>query len=51
MAVISSFALTRTPNVQSTTQHEIGHAFGLMHVNAYGIDMKSGDSIMSYNPA
>ncbi len=47
---LSSFALDRSPNFQSTMQHELGHAFGLPHVDVYGYDMKSNDSIMSYNP-
>lgn len=48
--VLSSYSLDRTPNFQSTLQHKLGHAFGLPHVDAYGYDMKSNDSIMSYNP-
>lgn len=48
--VISMFALTKMPNFQSTLRHELGHAFGLPHVNVYGYDMKSNRSIMSYNP-
>lgn len=48
--VISSFALDRIPNFQSTLQHELGHSFGLPHVDVYGFDMKTNDSIMSYNP-
>jgi hypothetical protein len=50
IVVLSSSALDRSPNLQSTLQHEIGHAFGLPHVDVYGYDMKSSDSIMSYNP-
>ncbi|MCC7072541.1 MAG: hypothetical protein IT383_14530 [Deltaproteobacteria bacterium] len=38
-----------SPNFQSTLQHELGHAFGLPHVDVYGYDMSSNDSIMSYN--
>ncbi len=49
--VMSSFALDRIPNVQSTVQHELGHAFGLPHVEDYGRDMRTDASIMSYNPA
>jgi hypothetical protein len=45
----SSFTLDRSPNLQSTLQHELGHSFGLPHVDVYGYDMKSNDSIMSYN--
>jgi hypothetical protein len=48
--VFSSFALDQAPNFQSTLQHELGHAFGLPHVDVYGFDKKSNDSIMSYNP-
>jgi hypothetical protein len=47
---LSSFALDRIPNFQSTLQHELGHAFGLPHVDVYGYDMKTNESIMSYNP-
>jgi hypothetical protein len=49
IVVFSSYALDRAPNFQSTVQHELGHAFGLPHVDVYGYDMKSNDSIMSYN--
>jgi len=48
--VLSSFALDHSPNFQSTLQHELGHAFGLAHVDVYGYDMQSNASIMSYNP-
>ena len=48
---VSSFALDRVPNFQSTLQHALGHAFGLPHVDVYGYDAKSSDSMMSYNPA
>ena len=48
--VISSFQLERSPNFQSTVQHELGHCFGLPHVDAYGYDMKTSASLMSYNP-
>ncbi len=50
IVVLSSFSLDRSPNFQSTLQHELGHAFGLPHVDAYLYDMKSNNSIMSYNP-
>lgn len=30
--------------------HELGHAFGLTHVDCYGQNMKTSASIMSYNP-
>lgn len=44
-----SYGLNNTPNFQSTMQHELGHAFGLVHVNVYGYDMKKNNSIMAYN--
>jgi hypothetical protein len=50
LIVLSSFALDRVPNFQSTLQHELGHAFGLPHVDVYGYDMKKSESLMSYNP-
>jgi hypothetical protein len=34
---------------QSTLVHELGHAFGLSHVNCFGYDLQSNNSIMSYN--
>jgi hypothetical protein len=48
--VLSSFTLDRSPYFQSTLQHELGHAFGLPHVDVYGYDMKTNASIMSYDP-
>lgn len=47
---LSTFAMDSRPNFQSTLQHELGHAFGLPHVDVYGYDMKANDSLMSYNP-
>jgi len=49
IVLVSSYALDKIPNFQSTVQHELGHAFGLPHVDAYGYDMKTSPSIMSYN--
>jgi len=49
--ILSQQSIVTVPNVQSTLQHELGHAFGLPHVDAYGYDMGTNDSIMSYNPA
>lgn len=51
MVLVSSYALTRIPNFQSTVQHELAHAFGLPHSSVYGYDMKTNASIMSYNLA
>ena len=49
--LMSSNAFTDRPNAQSTLQHELAHAFGLPHVDAYGYKLR-GDSpsIMAYNP-
>jgi hypothetical protein len=51
IVVVSSFALDKLPNFQSTLEHELGHAFGLPHIDVYGQSMQSSASIMSYNPA
>lgn len=51
VVILSSHDLDRAANFQSTLQHELGHAFGLVHVDAYGFDMAASPSIMSYNPA
>ena len=51
MVYVASWQLGHSPNFQSTLQHELGHAFGLPHVDVYGYDMKSNTSFMSYNPA
>lgn len=50
LTILSSFALDRSPYFQSTLQHELGHAFGLPHVDVYGYDMKTNASMMSYDP-
>jgi hypothetical protein len=50
VVVLSSFNLDRIPYFQSTLQHELGHGFGLPHVDVYGYDMKTNPSIMSYDP-
>lgn len=49
--VISAYALNELPYFQSILQHELGHCFGLPHVDVYGRSMKTSMSIMSYNPA
>jgi hypothetical protein len=46
---ISTYAMDTLKNFQSTLQHELGHSFGLPHVDVYGYDMKTNDSFMSYN--
>jgi len=51
MVEVSSWSLDKSPNFQSTVQHELGHSFGLPHVDAYGYSMSTNASIMSYNPA
>ena len=50
--LMSSKEFTDRPNAQSTLQHELGHSFGLPHVDAYGYKLR-GDSpsIMAYNPS
>jgi hypothetical protein len=48
--ILSSFTLDRSAYFQSTLQHELGHAFGLPHVDVYGYDMKTNASMMSYDP-
>ncbi|MES2792293.1 MAG: hypothetical protein V4719_21930 [Planctomycetota bacterium] len=45
----SQFAFNKIPHVQSTLQHEVGHSFGLSHVDAYKYDMTTNESLMSYN--
>ena len=47
--VVFSTEALHSVNFQSSLQHELGHAFGLPHVNSYGYDMKRNESIMSYN--
>lgn len=51
IVLLSSHGLDLAPNFQSTLQHELGHSFGLPHVDCYGYDMSTNASIMSYNPA
>jgi hypothetical protein len=50
IVIFSSSGLDKAPNVQSTFQHELGHSFGLPHVDSYGMDMMTNPSFMSYNP-
>ena len=43
------FALDDILWFQSSLQHELGHSFGLVHVESYGYDQNKNRSIMSYN--
>ena len=50
--MMSTDVFTKKPNAQSTLEHELGHTFGLPHVDAYGIEMTGNNpSLMSYNQA
>lgn len=44
------FDFRYNPTFLSTLTHELGHAMGLTHVDVYGLDMDTNDSVMSYNP-
>ncbi len=49
IVITSSYTLENIKNFQSTLRHELGHSFGLPHVDVYGYKMKSNPSVMSYN--
>lgn len=50
IAIFSSATLDAEPSrFQSSIQHELGHAFGLPHVDTYGYDQQANKSIMSYD--
>jgi hypothetical protein len=49
VVVLSSYGLNYETSFQSTLRHELGHSFGLPHVDVYGYSMTSSRSIMSYN--
>ena len=49
LVYMPSYALDNTPWFQSSLQHELGHSFGLVHVDCYGYDQEKNRSIMSYN--
>jgi hypothetical protein len=46
---MSTYAMDTLKNFQSTLEHELGHSFGLPHVDVYGYDMTTNESFMSYN--
>ncbi len=50
-AGLASYYLDNVPHFQYILQHELGHAFGLVHPGAYKYDMETNPSIMAYNPA
>ncbi len=50
IATFSSIKLDAKNSLfQGSLLHELGHALGLLHVDAYGYDQRSSKSIMSYN--
>ena len=50
LALFDVYELKERSNFLSTLLHEMGHTFGLAHVAAYNLDMKTNRSIMSYKP-
>lgn len=42
--------LNLSSGFQQAVNHELGHAFGLLHPDVYGYDLKDNASIMSYDP-
>jgi hypothetical protein len=46
---VYTLGLDTFKNFQSTLQHELGHSFGLTHVDSYNRSMENSPSIMSYN--
>lgn len=49
IVVMSTHLLDALKNFQSTLEHELGHSFGLPHVDVFHYDMATSTSIMSYN--
>jgi hypothetical protein len=43
------YSMRQVKSFQSTLRHELGHAFGLLHVDVYGYSMRDNASLMSYN--
>jgi hypothetical protein len=50
-AFMSSFILDKCKFFQGVCMHELGHSFGLVHPNVYGLDMTTCRSIMAANVA
>ncbi|HMQ14895.1 MAG TPA: hypothetical protein PKC49_02875 [Phycisphaerae bacterium] len=51
IVILAADNLVLDAGFQSTLQHEIGHGLGLVHADENGLDMRTSDSLMSYNPA
>jgi hypothetical protein len=49
IVLLPSSGLDKYPILQSSMQHELGHGFGLPHVDVFGYDMRNNESLMSYN--
>jgi len=47
---MSSLLFDKPYVFKSTIVHELGHTFGLTHVNCFGYDLYNNHSIMSYSP-
>ncbi len=48
IVLLTSYSFERPTSIQTTMLHELGHAFGLPHVDVYGYDQKTTPSIMAY---